>query len=116
MLWFGLVLLAGALACGLATLLAGGSLAGLRPRSGTLALAAVGLALTVVGTRQPRESALFGALLVVLAFGGLLVGGLGMAVGPSEDWIPGKRGAVAWGVGAVVVMTLGFGVVPAASR
>ncbi len=79
-------------------------------------LATAGLALTVVGTRQPRESAFFGALLVLLAFGGLLVGGLGMAVGPNEDWIPGQRGAVAWTVGAIVVMTLGFGVVPAASR
>lgn len=114
MLWFGLVLLIGAAVCALAAALAGRSFA-LRPTPGTLALASAGLALTVVGTRQPRESAFFGALLVLLSFGGLLVAGLGMAVGPSEDWIPGRRGAFAWTIGAIVVMALGFGVVPAAA-
>jgi hypothetical protein len=115
MLWFGLVLLGGAVVFALAAALAGRAPAAPRASTGTLALASTGLALTVIGTRQPRESAFFGALLVLLSFGGLLVAGLGMAVGPSEDWIPGRRGAFAWTVGALVVMTLGFGVVPAAA-
>jgi hypothetical protein len=115
MLWFGLVLLLGAAVWALVAGLTGRSMAALRPTPAALALASAGLALTVVGTRQPRESAFFGALLVLLSFGGLLVAGLGMAVGPSEDWIPGRRGAFAWTIGAVVVMALGFGVVPAAA-
>lgn len=116
MLWFGLVLLGGAGVWALVAGLTGRSiLAALRPTPGALALASAGLALTVVGTRQPRESAFFGALLVVLSFGGLFVAALAMAVGPNDDWIPGRRGAFAWTIGAIVVMALGFGVVPAAA-
>jgi hypothetical protein len=107
-LWFGLVVLTTAVSVMLPA-----ATAGRRPGNGTLALALGGLVLTLEGMRQPRESLLFGGLLVVLAFGGLLLASLSMAVGPgSAAWIPGRRGAFAWTVAAVLVMAVGFGVVP----
>lgn len=111
MLWFGLVILTAAAAA-----LVAGNAAGRRPTPRVSALGVAGLALTLEGLRQPRESMLFGSLLVVLAFGGLMVASLSMAVGPnSAGWLPGRRGAAACTVGAVVVMALGFGLVPAAA-
>jgi succinate dehydrogenase/fumarate reductase cytochrome b subunit len=109
---FGLVVLAAATAA-----LVAGSAAGRRLSPTLVATTLAGLALTLEGMRQPRESMLFGSLLVVLAFGGLMVASLSMAVGPQQaTWLPNRRGAAACTVGAVVVMALGFGLVPATSR
>ena len=111
MLLFGLVVFVAAAAALLAA-----AVAGKRPSPAQVTLALGGLALVLEGTRQPRESVVFGGALVVLAFGGLLVAGLSMAVTPgSATWIPGRRGALACTLGAVVVMALGFGVVPTAA-
>lgn len=112
MLLFGLVVLASATA-----VLGMAAAAGRRPAPVAVTSAVAGLLLTLEGTRQPRESMLFGGLLVVVAFGALLVAGLGMAVGPDgATWIPDRRGAAACTVGAIVVMAVGFALVPAASR
>lgn len=111
MLWFGLVVLAAATAS-----LLGAATAGRKASPTVVTLACAGLALTLEGMRQPRESMLFGGLLVVLAFAGLMVASLSMAVGPGNaTWIPSRRGALACVLGAVVVMALGFGMVPQTS-